>query len=184
MVVKNKRIRFAIQLFFFSLVGLIAVNHTLAETGGSIPFIGTASVHAICPFGGVETIYQLLTTGQYIQKIHASALVLMGIVFTLTILFGPVFCGWICPLGSFQEWIGKLGKRLLGKRYNRLVPKKLDNILRYLRYVVLGLVLYNTAVSGMLLFTNVDPYYALFHFWTGDTAVAALVVLESPWYCP
>lgn len=187
----KRSFRTGIQLFFFLLVGVIAVNHTLAETGTSIPFIGAASVHAICPFGGVETMYQLLTTGQYIQKIHASALVLMGIVFGLAILFGPVFCGWICPLGSVQEWFGKLGKKILGKRYNQLMPKKLDKVLRYLRYILLGLVLYNTAVSGMLLFANIDPYYALYHFWTGETAIAALVILgvtlllslvvERPW---
>lgn len=174
---KEQKIRFGVQLFFFVLVGLIAVNHTLVETGASIPFLASASVHAICPFGGVETFYQLMTTGGYIQKIHSSALVLMGIVFTLTLLFGPVFCGWICPLGSVQEWVGKLGKRLLGKRYNHVVPKKLDQGLRYLRYILLVLVLYNTARSGMLLFANVDPYYALFHFWTGETAIAALVIL-------
>lgn len=177
MKTKDQKIRLGVQLFFFILVGLIAVNHTLAETGASIPFLASASVHAICPFGGVETFYQLMTTGGYIQKIHSSALVLMGIVFTLTLLFGPVFCGWVCPLGSIQEWVGKLGKRILGNRYNRLVPQKLDRVLRYLRYVLLVLVLYNTARSGMLLFANVDPYYALFHFWTGETAVAALVIL-------
>lgn len=193
MTMKNgeQKLRVAIQIFFFVLVGLIAANHTLAESGVAIPFLSTASIHAICPFGGVETFYQLLTTGDYIQKIHSSALVLMGIVFTLTILFGPVFCGWICPLGSIQEWVGKIGKRLLGKRYNQLMPRKLDKILRYLRYVVLILVMYNTAVSGMLLFADVDPYYALFHFWTGETAVAALIILgitlglslfvERPW---
>ncbi len=174
---KNNRLRTGIQVFFFLLVGVIAVNHTLAETGASLPFIGAASVHAICPFGGVETLYQLFTTGQYIQKIHASALVLMGIVFGLAILFGPVFCGWICPLGSVQEWVGKLGKRLLGRRYNQLIPRRLDKVLRYLRYILLGLVLYNTAVSGMLLFANIDPYYALYHFWTGETGIAALVIL-------
>lgn len=191
MKLSKKHIRTLVQLFFLTLVGLIAVNHTLAESGQSIPFLASASVHAICPFGGVETFYQLLTTGSYIQKIHSSALVLMGIAFTLTIIFGPVICGWVCPLGSIQEWVGRLGKRLLGKRYNQLMPKRLDKILRYLRYVLLALVLYNTAVSGMLLFANADPYYALFHFWTGETAVAALVILgltlglslvvERPW---
>ncbi len=174
---KDQKIRFGVQLFFFMLVGLIAINHTMAETGTSIPFFTSASVHAICPFGGVETFYQLITTGRYIQKIHNSALVLMGIVFTLTLLFGPVFCGWVCPLGSIQEWVGKIGRYLLGKRYNNVMSQKLDKGLRYLRYLLLGLVLYNTARSGMLLFTNIDPYFALFHFWTGETAVAALVIL-------
>ena len=177
MKIHNQGIRTAIQVFFFILVGLIAVNHTLAESGAALPFFASASVHAICPFGGVETLYQLLTTGDYIQKIHSSALVLMGIVFTLTILFGPVFCGWVCPLGSIQEWIGKIGKRIFGKRYNQFMPKKVDQLLRYLRYILLALVMYNTARSGMLLFANVDPYFALYHFWTGETAIAALVIL-------
>ncbi|WDC83600.1 4Fe-4S binding protein [Caloramator sp. mosi_1] len=40
---------------------------------------------------------------------------MLGIVVFLSILFGPIFCGWICPLGSVQEWIGRLGNKLLGK---------------------------------------------------------------------
>ncbi len=191
MTKKTKHIRTIIQVFFFALVGLIAFNHTLSESGQSISFLGSASVHAICPFGGVETLYQLFTTGGYIQKIHSATLILMGIAFTLAILFGPVICGWVCPIGSIQEWIGTIGKRIFGVHYNQFMPKKLDRVLRYLRYILLGLVLYNTARSGLLLFTNVDPYFALFHFWTGETAVAALVILgvtlalslvvERPW---
>lgn len=169
--------RLAVQVFFFILVGFIAVNHTLAESGMAISWFSSASVHAICPFGGVESFYQLVTTGDMVQKIKSSAFVLMGIVFTLTLLFGPVFCGWICPLGSIQEWVGTIGRALFGKRYNTFVPKRLDKILRYLRYVLLALVLYNTARTGMLLFANVDPYFALFHFWTGETAIAALLIL-------
>lgn len=174
---RAQQYRLAVQVFFFLLVALIAVNHTLAESGMAISWFSSASVHAICPFGGVESFYQLVTTGDMIQKIRSSAFVLMGIVFTLTLLFGPVFCGWICPLGSIQEWVGSMGRALFGKRYNTFVPQKLDKVLRYLRYVLLALVLYNTAMSGMLLFANVDPYYALFHFWTGETAIASLVIL-------
>lgn len=177
MKTKDQKIRLGVQIFFFILVGLIAVNHTLAESGASIPFLASASVHAICPFGGVETVYQLMTTGAFIQKIHSATLVLMGIAFTLTILFGPVLCSWICPLGSIQEWIGHIGKGLFKNKYNHFIPLKVDRVLRYLRYILLVLVLYNTARSGLLLFTNIDPYYALFHFWTGETAIAALVIL-------
>lgn len=188
---KSISIRTIIQIVFFVLVGAIAFNHTLAESGQSIPFLASASVHAICPFGGVVTLYQLVTTGSFVQKIHESAVVLMGIAFLLAILFGPVICGWICPLGSIQEWIGKLGRRLWGKRYNTFIPKKIDGILKYARYVVLFMVIYMTASTGMLLFADVDPYFALFHFWTGDTAIAALIILgvtligalfvERPW---
>lgn len=188
---KVQRLRLWVQIVFFVLVGSIAVSHTLSEQGIKIPFLSTASVHAICPFGGIETLYQLATTGDWLQKIHPSAMVLAGIVAISALLFGGVFCGWICPLGSIQEWLGRLGRRLFKRSYNHVIPAVLDRYLRFIRYGVLILVLYQTARSGKLLFEGVDPYYALFHFWTSETAIAALVILgitllsslfiERPW---
>lgn len=184
-------LRTIVQIFFFGLIALIAINHTLAEEGRGIPFLSTASLHAICPFGGVVTLHQFITTGTLIRKVRQSSLVLSGLVMLLAVLFGPVFCGWVCPLGSVQEWVGKLGKKLLGKRYNHILPSKLDNVLRYLRYLMLSWVVYMSAVSGTLIFQSIDPYYALFNFWTGEVAVTGLLVLgvtllgslvvERPW---
>lgn len=188
---KKKSVRRAVQIFFFVLIGLIAVNKTLAESGGGIAFLSDASLHALCPFGGVVTLYNLATLGVFIKKIHMSAVILMGLIFILAILFGPVFCGWVCPLGSIQEWVGKLGRKILGKRYNNFVPKKLDRVLRYLRYGILIWVIYITARSGYILFENVDPYNAMFSFWSNELSLTALIVLlvtlvlslfvERPW---
>ena len=111
------------------------------------------------------------------MRVHNSALVLMYIVFGLTILFGPVFCGWVCPLGTVQELFGKIGNKIFGKRYNTFVPYKLDRVLRYLRYVVMALVLYNTAISAQLVFQTYDPYYALFNMFTSDVAITAYLIL-------
>jgi len=174
---RKPRLRTIIQIVFFVLIALIAVNHTLIETGGGIPLISNASVHAVCPFGGVVSLYQLTTTGTFIKKIHESSLVLMLIVFASALIMGPLFCGWICPFGTFQEWIGKVGKKLFGKKYNRFIPYKFDKYLRYIRYLLLFMVLVQTARSGLLLFANIDPYYALFQFWTGEVAATALVIL-------
>lgn len=174
---KRFNIRLTLQIFFFALITAISVNKTLAEGGGGVTFLSTASLHAICPFGGVVTLYNLATVGTYIQKIHASALVLLVLVAILSVLFGPVFCGWVCPLGSLQEWIGKLGARIWKRNYNRVIPEKLDKTLRYTRYLVLIWVVFVTARSGALLFANIDPYQALFTFWTSEVAPAGLVIL-------
>ncbi len=63
-------IRKVVQWAFFALIALIAVNHSLAESGTGIPFLSSASLHAICPFGGVVSIYQFATLGTFVQKIH------------------------------------------------------------------------------------------------------------------
>jgi polyferredoxin len=184
-------IRRIVQWFFFLLIALISINHTLVENGGGIPFLSTASLHALCPFGGVVTIYQYATTGTFVQKIHESAFVLMIIGFALAFLFGPVFCGWVCPLGTVQEWVGKLGRKFFKRRYNHFIPARLDNLLRYMRYLVLAWVLYVTAASGQLIFASYDPYFALFNFWTSEVAIGSLLILgltlvlsifvERPW---
>jgi polyferredoxin len=184
-------IRKLVQWFFFLLIALISINHTLVENGGGIPFLSSASLHAVCPFGGVETLYTFVVSGLYVKKIHSAALALAGIVMLLSIFFGPVFCGWVCPMGTVQEWVGKVGKKLFRRRYNHFVPARLDRYLRYLRYGVLLWVLYVTATSGVLVFEAYDPYYALFNFWTTEVAWTALFILalvllgsifvERPW---
>jgi len=176
---KSERWRRPVQIGFFILIAMIAVNHSLVANGKVIPFLSSASVHAVCPFGGVVTIYHLIAEGQFVQKIHESSLVLGIAVLAAAVLLGPAFCGWICPFGTVQEFVAKLGRKLLGRRYGRIIPKKLDAVLRYLRYLVLILVVVMTAVSGKILFSDVDPYFALFQFWTGEVAVTAYIALAA-----
>ena len=170
--------RSRIQIGFFVLVAIIATIHGLGEAGVTLPaFLGGASLHAICPFGGVVTFWNLVTLGTLVKKVHASSVVLAVIGLFLAILFGPVICGWICPFGTFQEWIGKLGRKIFKKRYNHFIQPKLDRVLRYARYLVLIWVSYMTVVSGKLIFQDYDPYYALFNFWRGDVAISGFVLL-------
>ncbi|HNW87280.1 MAG TPA: 4Fe-4S binding protein [Candidatus Limiplasma sp.] len=195
---KNRgKLRLWVQIGAFAVVEILALVKWLKELGVSIPFFPEISLHAVCPFGGVVTLYDFATTGALLPKLHSAALILMFLGLFVALFFGPLFCGYICPLGSFQEWIGKLGRKLFPKRYGKLISPKVDRVLGYLRYGVLAAVVYQTAVVGKLVFQDVDPYYALFNFLTGEVAVTALVVLllvmvlslfvERPWcryLCP
>ena len=195
---KNKHlIRLAVQIFFLALIILISVNHFRSEQGLAPLLIGNPSLHAVCPFGGVVTIYSYFTEGTFIPKIHQSSITLMWLVIGLTLLFGPVFCGWICPFGTVQEFVGKIGRKIFKKEYNNFIPSVIDKPLRYLRYVILLLVVVNTAISGKLLFSNFDPYFALFNIWSSEVTRLSLLVLgltligslfvERPWckyLCP
>jgi polyferredoxin len=169
--------RRVVQIAFFVLIAAISVNHALVATGRAIPLLSSASLHAICPFGGVVSVYELVTSGTFVRKVHSASLVLAVIAIPLAILFGPVFCGWICPFGSFQEWIGRLGRRILGRRFNRIVPASVDRWLRYLRYGVLAWVVYMTASTASLVFEAWDPYWALFNLWSGEVAITGYVAL-------
>lgn len=170
-------LRLSVQILFFLFIAAIALNQKLEEMRMTITWLPTSCLHAICPFGGVESLYQLTTAGVFVQKIEQSAIVLMIIAFVLAIIAGPLFCGWICPLGSFQEWLGKLGGKLFKRKFNTFIPNNIDRYLRFLRYGVLILVLIATAVSAKLVFADYDPYHALFRFYSGEVAISALIVL-------
>lgn len=188
---KSRHVRLTSQIVFFALIALITINHTLVELGGGISFLPGVSLHAICPFGAITTLGSLIAGNGLIRQLHPSVMVIGSVVLFLTFLFGPVFCSHICPLGSIQEWLGKLGKKIFKKRYNKLIPQKVHNVLKYARYLVLVLILVQTYRSASLMFEGLDPYYALFHFWTGEAAIASLVILgitllmslfvERPW---
>lgn len=184
-------LRKVVQLGFLGLIALIAVNHQLVESGGGIPFLTNASLHALCPFGGVVSLYQFAAAGTFVQKIHQSSFVLMALGFLLAVLFGPVFCGWVCPLGTIQEWVSSFGRRIFKRKFNHFIPIRLDQALRYLRYLVLAWVIYMTAVTGKLIFAEYDPYFALFNFWSSEVSFLGLGILgitlglsvfvERPW---
>ena len=146
-----------------------------------IPFLTHTPIHGICPFGGVVSLYQFLTSGSLIRMVHQSAMILMLAVFLLTILFGPAFCGWICPFGTVQELFSKIGRKVLGKRFN-VFPggkktERIDFALRFLRYIILALVVINTARLGRLVFEKYDPYFALFHLFKDEAAISSFIVL-------
>lgn len=184
-------IRHFVQAFFFILIALIAVNHTLAESGKGIPFLSAASLHALCPFGGVVTAYQFAAAGTFVKKVHDSSFILMILGMLLAVAFGPVFCGWVCPLGTFQEWLAKIGRKIFKRKYNHFIPAKVDRVLRYFRYIILIGVVYMTAKMAVLVFERFDPYFTLFNFWTSEVAIPGLIVLgatillslfvERPW---
>lgn len=164
--------RFFIQVTFVVFVLYLSLGRFFAEAGINIPL--PANLHLICPFGGVVTAYTFVTTGNYIQKIHQSDFVMIFALLIALILTGATFCGWICPMGSVQEWLGKLGKKLFPKIYNKL-PRKLDRMLRFGKVVVFVLVIIQTTRSGKLLFQAFDPYYNLFNIWTDEIALTGYI---------
>jgi len=68
---------------------------------GTVCAINIATLDIACPFGVLQNVFSgkfiLLTT-------VAAALVLMG----LTVVFGRVFCGWVCPFGFVLDLVDKV----------------------------------------------------------------------------
>lgn len=153
---KKINIRTLSQLAVLILVLVLTVRHM--ELGVE----KAASIDAFCPFGGVESFLTYVTTGEFVRRINVSSFILLAIVLATTLFFGRVFCGFFCPLGTLQEWIRVLAKKL-GIKNEIELPKNIDRFARYIKYVVLVVIIYFSWKVGDLVFRNYDPYNALMH---------------------
>ena len=67
-----------------------------------------------------------------------SGFALAGLTLLLTLLFGRVWCGWLCPLGTLLEWIGPLRRSGQARRHvHRRPPPEKWRAIKYLLLVAI-----------------------------------------------
>ncbi|WP_157269706.1 NosR/NirI family protein [Azohydromonas aeria] len=75
-----------------------------------------------------------------------------------------LFCGWLCPFGSLSEALFKLGQALGLKRFQRKLPKRLHDRLKWLKYGVfaglLAVSLFSMGLAEKL--AEVEPFKTTF----------------------
>ncbi len=120
-----------------------------------------AGVDALCPFGGLETLFTFISGGTFIKKTAMSALVLFGGTIILALVVRRSFCGQLCPLGALQGFFGSIGDKLFKKRPQ--VPALIDRPARLLKYAVLVVFTVWTWQAAELVMRPYDPWAAWAH---------------------
>ncbi len=162
-LLKNlRRVFLAIILIFITYE---AYMHQVLGGGSD----GSPSIHALCPYGALESLYTLFSSGTFIQKIFSGTVVLFIISVILALIFRRSFCGLICPFGALQEFFALLGKKLFGKQL--IIPKSIDKPLRLLKYGVLLLTAGAAWYTAGLWMSPYDPWAAYAHLLEGISAV-------------
>lgn len=156
---------------------LIAIAATVAVAKfGDEP----VDVEAYCPFGGLQAFGTYLVNDSLACSMSMLQ-IMMGLVLAAgVILFSKLFCGYLCPVGTVGEWMGRVGRKL---RIQRDIPAGgvLDRVLRAVKYVLLFTILYNTLSTSELFCKKLDPYYAVATGFKGEIvlwmSVTSLVLL-------
>ena len=145
------------------LVGVTAVvtAHQLVSGPGK-----WAGIDAICPFGGLETLFSLLTGSGFIKQMAASALILLIGMLVMAVIYRRSFCGAICPLGTLQGIFGAAGRRLF--KHRPQVPRRVDAVARLIKYAVLVLFAVWTWQAAELVMRPYDPWVAWAHLTSAE----------------
>ena len=132
---------------------------------------------AYCPFGGLQALGSFFTMNS-LSCSMTSTQIMMGIaLFAGIVLFSRLFCGYICPLGTIGEWIGKLGDRL---KVRITLRGFTDQALRLLKYVLLFITFFFTLKTSELFCKKFDPYYAAVSGFDNDvTLLWALIAIGA-----
>ncbi len=115
------------------------------ETAGASAYVSRpAGVEGWLPIAGMMNLKYFLVTRQ-IPGLHPAAMFLLVTFVAMAFLFRKAFCSWLCPVGTFSEYLWKLGRKIFGRNFR--LPGWVDITLRGLKYVLLGFFVW--AVSSM-----------------------------------
>jgi polyferredoxin len=173
---RTRLARHALQTVVLAYIGWLIIGR--ATSGGSSP-------ESLCPFGGFETLWTWITTGRTVSHVHPANLVLALAITVMALAARGSFCGWLCPLGSIQEGLygvaravgrvipplGRWQRRPAGRGWRRV-----DAVLRQGRWVVLAVAMGGAALTGTMVFREVDPWSALLSIVEFELSLAFLVL--------
>ena len=134
-----------------SIVMLAAIGFLFLDISSSVP---SAWFRGITWMQFVPSIINFLQT-----LAHGLAVTAYGfiVVLVLTLLFGRVYCSYICPLGIFQDvisWVSKKSRSYGKKKFHfRFSPPKI-----WLRYAILVIVCLSLLTDSIFLVNLLDPY--------------------------
>lgn len=133
----------------------------------------TPDFEAYCPFGGMQALSSFLFSDILACSMSTTQITMGLALMIAAILFSKLFCSYVCPIGTFSEWLGKIGDAL---KIRYTIKGNADRILRLLKYGLLFLTFYFTISSGELFCKQYDPYYALFSVFSSDVVILYAVI--------
>ena len=134
-----------------SIVMLVAIGFLFLDFSGSVPSAW---------FRGLTWLQFVPSVLKFMQTLgHGLAVTAYGfiVVLVLTLLFGRVYCSYICPLGIFQDvtsWFSKKARSTGKKEFRfRFSPPK-----TWLRYSILVIVCLSLFTGSIFLVNLLEPY--------------------------
>lgn len=159
-------IRKLVQLGFFiflvyggSVVGFYAAD----KLSGALPALAcaydaqTADYCTLIPFQHQmdHRVGTVLAAGGSVMAALMPFLVTLGTFLLLFVVLNKAFCGWVCPLGFFQDLLTLVSQKLGLQRWESLRPSTVDR-LRPIKWAMLAVLVFGLPLLSGLGFVSHD----------------------------
>ncbi|HWT66955.1 MAG TPA: 4Fe-4S binding protein [Terracidiphilus sp.] len=146
---RSQRVRHIVQGAFLLLNGWLGAQFYLwvryFERGGEGLYVSRpAGVEGWLPIAGLMNTKYFLSTGR-IPAVHPAAMFLFLGFVGMSLFLKKSFCSWLCPVGTFSEFLAGVGRRVWGRVFR--IPRWLDISLRGLKYLLLAF--FTVFIGGM-----------------------------------
>lgn len=158
--------RIALQLTIALLLGYLLFRPYIDKTY-------TADFEAYCPFGGLQAFSSFLANNSLACSMTTTQIFMGFALVAGIILMSKLFCSYVCPIGSFTEWLSRRGRKL---KLNIDIKGWPDRLLRVVKYALLFITFYFTVTSSELFCKTFDPYYAIFSGFSSDVEISYAVM--------
>lgn len=156
-------VRIVSQIFFFSIF-LFSVWATWTSRLGGYP------VSRLLEFDPLVMVSTMLSTG-YVYRYLGWGILILGV----TLLFGRVFCNWICPYGTLHQFVGWLFN--IGRATDRIEGNRYRDMY-FFKYAILTVFLI-MAAFGSLQIGLLDPICLMYRTFATVIAPAADMAIDQ-----
>lgn len=109
-------------------------------------------------FSELKKLYQMILQGDFnIYQALAGSATFISVIL-LTVLCGRFFCGWVCAFGTFNDFIHIISKNVF--KINFKVDEKVDAVLKYVKYLILIIIIAVAWTMGSSIFQGTSPWDA------------------------
>jgi ferredoxin-type protein NapH len=168
------------------LVLLLVASKVMINNDTANAFQGSAAATTTLDLLPLVDPLALLESTIAARDVALTALLGSGILLLTAVLLGPIFCGWVCPLGLVFDLQHSLRRRVLRLFGKKRPERPVGPLPENLRYAVLGGMLGFALLAGWPLFQVLSPISILvrvlvFGLWLDIVVVLAVLLVDLAW---